>query len=75
MYVHQLNANLHNFADILPRTESKFVFLNSPGINSKEFIPSAYVVWQAGTSNGVVAPVSIPGLLKHLQIRAVFLAP
>jgi hypothetical protein len=48
--------------------QPKFVFLSSPGVDTKESILSAYVVWQAGTSNGVFVPVSIPGLLKRLQI-------
>jgi hypothetical protein len=44
--------------------------LRSPGIDSKESIPPAYVAWRAGTSNRVVVPArpgweSIPGLLKR----------
>jgi hypothetical protein len=30
--------------------------LRSPGIDSKESIPPAYVAWRAGTSNEVVVP-------------------
>ncbi len=44
--------------------------LRSPGIDSKESIPPAYVAWRAGTSNRVVVPArpcweSIPGLLIY----------
>jgi len=39
------------------RPEPEFVnLLCSPGIDSKESIPPAYVAWQAGTSNRVVVP-------------------
>ncbi len=52
--------------------------LRRPGIDSKEPIPPAYVAWRPGTLTlFVVRPdklqrlaESIPGLLKHLQIRA-----
>ncbi len=51
--------------------------LRSPGIDSKKLIPPAYVAWLAGTiTNLFYRPdrlhklaESIPGLLKHLQIR------
>ncbi len=40
----------------------------SPGIDSKESIPPAYVAWRASPSNRVVVPAweSIPELLKRL---------
>jgi hypothetical protein len=49
--------------------------LPSPGIDSEESIQSAYVAWQAGTTNRVVVPVRqaenrFLGSLKGLQIRA-----
>jgi hypothetical protein len=49
--------------------------LRSPGIDSKESIPPAYLAWRAGTSNGVVIPARqaenrFLGSLKGLQIRA-----
>ncbi len=59
--------------------------LCSLGIDYKESIPSAYVAWQAGTTNRVAIPArqaklaggidsleSIPGLLKSLQIWALW---
>jgi hypothetical protein len=47
----------------------------SPGIDSNESIPPAYVAWRAGTTNKVVAPVRKAGnrfmdSLKGLQMRA-----
>ncbi len=47
----------------------------SPGIDSEESIPPAYVAWWAGTTNRVVAPACqagswFLGSLKGLQIRA-----
>jgi hypothetical protein len=47
----------------------------SPGIDSKESIPPAYVAWRVGTSNKVLVPVRqarnrFLGSLKGLQIRA-----
>jgi hypothetical protein len=52
--------------------------LMSPGFNSKESIPPAYVAWRAGTSNRVVVPARragnrLLGSLKGLQIRALSL--
>jgi hypothetical protein len=57
--------------------------LRSPGINSKESIPAAYVAWRAGTATLFVVSArqptlaveidsleSIPGLHKCLKIRA-----
>ncbi len=49
--------------------------LRSPGIDSKESIPTAYVAWRAGASNRVVVPARqaenrFQGSLKGLQIRA-----
>jgi len=49
--------------------------LRSPGIDSKESIPPAYVAWRAGTSKSVVVPACqagnrFPGSSKGLQIRA-----
>ncbi len=44
--------------------------LRSPGIDSKESIPPAYVVWRAGMTILQRLAESIPGLLKRLQIRA-----
>ncbi len=48
--------------------------LRSPGINSKEAIPPAYVAWRAGTTNRIIVrgppryrlAELIPGLLKRL---------
>jgi hypothetical protein len=41
---------------------SELEFVNfSPGIDFKESIPSAYVAWQAGTSNRVVVPARQAG--------------
>jgi hypothetical protein len=75
----------------------------SPGIDTKESMPLAYVAWRTGTTYRVVVPIrqagnrflgslkglqiraqvpvdrrnlsweSIPGLLKSLKIRALFL--
>jgi hypothetical protein len=47
----------------------------SPGIDSEETIPPAYVAWRAGTTNRVVVPARqdenrFLGSLKGLQIRA-----
>jgi hypothetical protein len=57
--------------------------LRSPGTNSKESILPAYVARRAGTITLFVVQVlarhatslaeSIPGLLKRLQIRALYL--
>jgi hypothetical protein len=49
--------------------------LRSPGIESEEAIPPAYVAWRGGTSNRVVitarkAGNRFLGSLKGLQIRA-----
>ncbi len=49
--------------------------LSSPGIDSKESIPPAYVAWLAGTSNKVFVPARqagnrFLGSLKAFQIRA-----
>jgi hypothetical protein len=49
--------------------------LRSPGIDSKESIPPAFVAWQAGTPKRVVvlarqAGNRFLGSLKGLQIRA-----
>ncbi len=49
-----------------------FKLLRSPGIDSKESIPPAYVVWQAGTSNRVGIQAWLLGSLKGLQIRALY---
>ncbi len=53
--------------------------LRSPGIDSKESIPPAYVAWRADTSNRVVVPACqainrFLGSLKGLQIRALYCA-
>jgi hypothetical protein len=45
----------------------------SPGIDSKESIPPAYLAWWADNpawAGGIDFFESIPGLLKRLQIRA-----
>jgi hypothetical protein len=47
----------------------------SPGIDSEESTPPAYVAWRAGTTNRVVIPAcqagnQFLGSLKGLQIRA-----
>ncbi len=47
----------------------------SPGIDSEESIPPAYVVWRGGTKNRVVVPARqagnpFLGFLEGLQIRA-----
>jgi hypothetical protein len=47
----------------------------SPGIDSRESIPTAYVAWRAGTSNRVVVPARqawnrFLGFLKGLQTPA-----
>ncbi len=52
--------------------------LNSPGIDSEESIPPAYVAWRARTTNRVVVSVrqagnGFLGSLKCLQIRATLL--
>jgi hypothetical protein len=51
--------------------------LMSPGIDSKESIPPAYVAWRAGTSNRVVIPARQAGNRflgsLALQIRAMVL--
>ncbi len=62
------NVNLtKNIARICKR-------LWSPGIDSEESIPPAYVVWRAGKTNRVVVPAredgNFLGSLKGLQIRA-----
>ncbi len=49
--------------------------LRSPGIDSKESVPPAYVAWRAATSNRVVVPARqavsrFLGPLEGLQIRA-----
>jgi hypothetical protein len=49
--------------------------LRSPGIDSEESIPPAYVAWRANTTNMVVVPARqagnrFLGSLKGLQIRA-----
>ncbi len=49
--------------------------LMSPGIDSEELIPTAYIAWRPGTSNRVVllarqAGYRFLGSLKGLQIRA-----
>jgi hypothetical protein len=49
----------------------------SPGIDSKESIPPAYVAWRAGTSNRIIVPAHqarnrFMSSLKGLQIRAQF---
>ncbi len=53
--------------------------LKSPGIDSSETIPAAYVAWRANTTTLFITlqryylhmmAESIPRLLKHLQIRA-----
>jgi hypothetical protein len=49
--------------------------LRSPGIDSEEAIPPAYVAWRAGTTNRVIVPARqarnrFLGSLKGLQIRA-----
>ncbi len=49
--------------------------LRSPGIDSEETIPPAYVSWQARTANRVLVPARqagnrFLGSLKGLQIRA-----
>jgi hypothetical protein len=49
--------------------------LRSPGIDSNESIPPAYVACRAGTSNRVVVPARqagnrFLGSIKGLQIRA-----
>jgi hypothetical protein len=51
----------------------------SPGIDSEETNPSAYVAWQAGTTNRVVVPARharnrFLGSFKGLQIRALYSA-
>jgi hypothetical protein len=51
--------------------------LRSPGIDSKEPIPPAYVVWRAGASDRVVVPARkagnrFLGSLKGLQMRALY---
>ncbi len=55
--------------------------LISPGINSEESIPSAYVAWRAGTKHRVVVPArqawnrflgSINGLQIRAQLRSYF---
>ncbi len=47
----------------------------SPGIDSEESIPPAYVAWRTGTTNRVIIPArqagnQFMGSLKGLQIRA-----
>jgi hypothetical protein len=47
----------------------------SPGVDSKEWIPPAYVAWRTGLSNRVVVPARqagnrFLGFLKGLKIRA-----
>ncbi len=51
--------------------------LCSPGINSEESIPPAYVAWRAGTKNWVVVPARqagnrFLGSTNGLQIRALY---
>jgi hypothetical protein len=64
------------FPSRVGRTEPRICKrLRSPGINSEESIPSAYVAWRAGTSKRVVVPTRQTGnrflvSLKDLQIRA-----
>ena len=46
----------------------------SPGIDTEESIPPAYVAWRAGTTNGVVVPAlqagnPFLGSLKGLQTQ------
>jgi hypothetical protein len=52
-----------------------FKRLRSPGIDSNESIPPAYITWRDGTSNRVVVPARqawnrFLGSLKGLQIKA-----
>jgi hypothetical protein len=52
----------------------------SPGINSENSIPPAYVAWRAGTTCRIVVPTRqagnrFLGSLKGLQIKALFLPP
>jgi hypothetical protein len=47
----------------------------SPGIDSEDSIPPAYLAWRAGTTNRIIvlarqAGNRFPGSLKGLQIRA-----
>ncbi len=64
---HILHVQLFYWARIFKR-------LWSPGIDSKELIPPAYVAWRAGTTNRVVVQARqsknrLLGSLKGLQIR------
>ncbi len=51
-----------------------FKCLWGPGIDSKEWIPPAYVAWRAGTITLFLAPIGclkIPALLKDLTIMEI----
>ncbi len=51
-----------------------FKRLWSPGIDSKEWTPPAYVAWRAGTITLFLAPIGclkIPALLKDLTIMEI----
>ncbi len=53
--------------------------LRSPGIDSKELFPPAYLAWRAGMTNSVVVPARqvgnrFLGSLKDLKIRALWWA-
>ncbi len=65
----------HPMVSLTGRSSRICKHLRSPGIDSKESIPPAYVAWQAGASNRVVVPARqagnrFLGSLKGLQIRA-----
>jgi hypothetical protein len=49
--------------------------LRSPGINTEESVPPAYVAWRAGTPNAIIEPARqgenrFLGSLKSLQLWA-----
>jgi hypothetical protein len=61
-FIAQLRFNSH------PRAEPVFYKrLRSPGIDSEESIPPAYVAWWVGTSNRVVVPARQAGLLRRFK--------
>ncbi len=77
MYLRNLDTEWGSFLSTLYPKTRIFNRLRRLGIDSKESISPAYEAWRAGTSNRVFLRTrqgweSIPGLLKDLQIRALW---
>jgi hypothetical protein len=53
---------VHSHAFIPVRWARVCKRLRSPGIDSKEWIPPAYIAWRTGTSNRIVVPARQAGI-------------